>query len=139
MLSSFSDFDIEQQVLAYMDKLGVSPAPYEKLILDGQLHRYDILGEKRGKLQGAYCIHTDCFPPYYKPAGFIQDWKHNIKVTWSFDTSGFPKEQLDYFNSDEYKAIAEKNKIQRQKELEQLQRQAIDNARIRASTLPDAP
>ena len=43
-LPTFSDYEIEQQVLAFMAQLGVSPAHGVTLLLDGQLHRYTIEG-----------------------------------------------------------------------------------------------
>ena len=129
-----SDDEIEQQIRTYMAQLGVSPAPYERLILDGSLHRYDIDGEKRGRQSGAYIIHTDGLP-----AGFVQDWKHGIKATWAFDRSGLSQEQRDYFNSEEYRKKAEEIRRQRERELHEKQTEAAERSRILYETLPEAP
>ena len=77
MNSQISNSEIERQVLLFMSKIGASPASYENLILDGQLHRYDVDGDKRGKKNGAYIIHTDGYP-----AGYVQNWKTGVKENW---------------------------------------------------------
>ena len=62
MPQGISEEEIRQQVLALMSQLRISPAPYEILKLDGELHRYDVAGDKRGRKNGAYIIHPDGLP-----------------------------------------------------------------------------
>lgn len=126
--------EIEQQVLSFMSELGVSPASYERLELDGQLHRYDIDVDKRGSGNGAYLIHTDGIP-----AGFIQDWKRGIKTTWRYNDSTLNEEQRAYFNSAEYQAKIEAEKQRREEEQKRKQLEAINNVRRRIKLLPEAP
>ena len=130
---SFSDAEIEQQFRAFMDAHGVSPAPYETLILDGLLHRYDVSGDKRYSRNGAYIIHTDGLP-----AGFLQNWKLGIKENWAFDTSGLPQQQRDYFNSDDYRKQAEIIRQERERKILEAQLKAAEQARIFAETLKPA-
>ena len=133
ILPTFSDAEIEAQLRGFMEQLGVSPAPYETLILDGHLQRYDIDGDKRGSCNGAYAIHTDGLP-----AGFVQDWKKGIKATWRFKPSALSPEQAAFFNSDKYKQEQERKQAQRQKEIDDAHKAAAEQARILAQTLPQA-
>lgn len=131
---TFSEQEIELQFRAFMNQLGVSPAPYESLILDGSLHRFDILGDKRGSNNGAYLIHPDGIP-----AGFVQDWKRGVKANWTFDTSGLPQDLRNSLNSDEYKKKA--LELQRQRDLERQKKQseAVQRAIIISQTMKTAP
>ena len=56
---------------AAMREAGIEPP--ETILGDGILHRFTI----DGKLDGAYILHLDGYP-----AGYFQDYKRNIKVTW---------------------------------------------------------
>lgn len=48
-----------------------------EIIADGQLHRFYIVGHKKGSLNGAYKLHIDnC------PAGYFQDFKSGISQKW---------------------------------------------------------
>lgn len=132
--SQISDSDIEQQVLSFMAELGVNPASYESLKLDGQIHRYDIEGDKRGSNNGAYIIHTDGIP-----AGFIQDWKRGVKATWKYESTAITEEQKAYFTSPEYKAKQKAERQRKEEERKKRQLDAIDNVRRRMRTLPEAP
>ena len=123
-IPTFSEADIEQQFRDFMAKHDASPAPYETLILDGKLHRYDIDGEKKYRQSGAYVIHTDNIP-----AGFLQNWKTGLKTFWTFRTDSLSQEQRDYFNSPEVKARAEELRKQREKELADTQAKAADYSR----------
>lgn len=129
----FNDFDIQQQVLTFMQSLGIAPAGNEQLILDGQIHRYQVEGDRRGKRNGAYCIYPDGVP-----AGFVQDWRKEIKLNWKFDMSGFNDEQKKYFDSDEFKIKAENNRKKREKEIKEKQIKASENARTFWETFKSA-
>ena len=83
--------EIKAQVLSLMSQLGISPASHEELILDGELHRYDVASDRRGSRNGAYIIHTDGLP-----AGFVQDWKRDIKRDWKYDTTGLRQDEIEY-------------------------------------------
>ena len=126
--------EIESQVLSFMAELGALPASYERLELDGELHRYDIDGDKRGSGNGAYIIHTDGIP-----AGFVQDWKRGVKATWKYDDSGLSEEQKTYFNSAEYQKKLETEKKRREEKRRQKEITASENARARIEALPEAP
>ena len=132
--SQISEQEIERQVLDLMSRLGISPAPYEHLELDGHLHRYDVEGDKRWSNNGAYCIHTDGLP-----AGFVQSWKHDRKETWRFDTSGLSDEYQHYYNSEEYKLKMKAEQERREKERRKKQSEAASYARVLFDSLPEAP
>lgn len=59
---SFSDNEIEAQVLEAMSKAGCSPAGSSSLILNGKIHRYKVDGDRGSDKSGAYCIFTDNWP-----------------------------------------------------------------------------
>lgn len=130
---TFKETDIQQQVLQFMQSLGIAPIRNEQLILDGQIHRYKVEGDRGGEFSGAYCIFTDGLP-----AGFVQDWRKDIKQDWKFDTSGFKDEQRKYFNSDEFRIKAQNAKKEREKKLKQAQVKASEMARIRWENLKSA-
>ena len=125
----FSDDEIRSQVLDFMRELDMFPAKTkdEYLILDGQIHRYTIEGDKPTKKNGAYLIYSNGVPN-----GWIQDWKRGDKVKWIFN---FPdneeaKKKRAYFNSKEYKQKAEAERKKRDEELKEKQSDASERARI---------
>lgn len=59
------------------------------IIPDGQLHRFKITGEKSGKLSGAYVLHLDNLP-----AGYVQDFRTDTKLTWSYSDPDYTPAQL---------------------------------------------
>lgn len=129
-----SEQEIERQVLDFMRRLGISPASYEHLELDGHLHRYDIEGDRRGSRNGAYCIHTNGLP-----AGFVQSWKHDTKETWRFDDSGLSDEEKHYYNSEVYKLKMKAEQEEREKERRKKQAEAASYARLLFDSIPEAP
>ncbi|MBQ3695150.1 MAG: toprim domain-containing protein, partial [Synergistaceae bacterium] len=135
MPQRISEEEIRQQVLRLMSQLGISPArQYENLILDGEIHRYVVEGDRRGKKNGAYCIYTDGLP-----AGFVQDWKRDVKTDWKYDTSGLSQEERTYYDSDEYRQKAEEERKKREAERKQKQIEASEHARILFESLKEAP
>ncbi|WP_165917809.1 MULTISPECIES: toprim domain-containing protein [Methylomonas] len=64
---------------AAMQESGIEPPP--DLVADGVLHRYHISGHKPGSLNGAYLLHLDG----YKPAGYAENFKTGVKITWKSD------------------------------------------------------
>ena len=135
MPQRISEEEIRQQVLRLMSQLGISPArQYENLILDGEIHRYVVEGDRRGKKNGAYCIYTDGLP-----AGFVQDWKRDVKTDWKYDTSGLSQEERTYYDSDEYRQKAEEERKKREAERKQKQLEASEHARILFESLSEAP
>ena len=131
---AISDQEIEEQILSLMATLGISPAPYERLILDGNLHRYDIEGERRNSQHGAYVIHSDGLP-----AGYVQDWKKGISSNWKFDLSGLSQEHRDYFKSEEYLKREKEIREKREREQKAKQTEAAEHSRILWETLREAP
>ena len=128
------DSEIESQLLAFMSELGVRPAKYERLIFDGILHRYDIDEDTRGSKNGAYLVHTDGIP-----AGFVQDWKRNVKTNWKYDGGGLTDEQREYFNSEEYKEEQEAERKRREEERKAIQEKAALIACDRFHILTEKP
>ncbi|MGZ8946420.1 MAG: hypothetical protein ACXW1W_13475, partial [Methylococcaceae bacterium] len=83
-----SSLNPKQQFKIAMLAAGID-AP-EDIISDGCLHRFKI----NGKLDGAYVLHETG-----RAAGYFQDFKQNIKVTWK-STGDFtplsPAEKQDF-------------------------------------------
>ncbi len=77
-INNFKDFAIDAGIELPSD-----------LIADGQLHRFKINGEKSGKLSGAYVLHLDD-----KPAGYVQDFRTDTKLTWSYNDPNYTPVQL---------------------------------------------
>ena len=133
-LPRFSDADIRQQFGAFLDRNGLAPIDNDQLILDGQIHRYRLRGDKQGQLSGAYCVYTDNLP-----AGWAEDWHSKTPVKWHYDISGLTQEQKAYYDSPEIKKKIEADQRRRKKEKEEKQIKASDSARIRIASLPEAP
>ena len=121
--------EIRAQVLDFMRELGMFPAKSkdEYLILDGQIHRYTIEGDKPSKKNGAYLIHADGVPN-----GFVQDWKNNdekSKWIFKFPETEEAKKKREYFSSKEYREKIEAEQKKRSEELIKKQTEASENAR----------
>ena len=105
----FSEEEIRAQVLATMRKHDMYPSPrYEHLILDGQIHRYHVEGDRGHDEDGAYQIHSDgC------PAGWFMDW-HNEdeKIYWKMPLEGVSSEKRTSVNKTEN---SEETRIEREK------------------------
>lgn len=133
MPQRISEDEIREQVLSLMSQLGISPAAGEDLILDGELHRYTIEGDRKGTDNGAYCIYTDGIP-----AGFIQDWK-GIKTKWKYDSSKLSPEERSYYASEEYEKKATEERERRKAEREARELEASEHARVLFESLNEAP
>ena len=105
----FSEEEIRAQVLAFMRQRDIYPIPRDAhLILDGQIHRYHVEGDRGHKKNGAYRIHTDGHP-----AGWVQDWKSpDGTVKWGMNTDGLSSEKLSDVEKSEK---SEKTRIEREK------------------------
>ena len=137
-MENFSEYEIREQVLAFMRTLGMYPANSkdENLILDGKIHRYSIEGDNPRKKNGAYLIHSDGVPN-----GWVQDWKHGgerVKWIFNFPDNEEAKKKREYFNSSEYRQKAEAERKKRDEELRQKGIEASENARILFEALPEA-
>ena len=120
-----SDLEIEEQVLNFMDQLGIAPVDDRHIIIDGNIHRYRCEGDKRGETSGAYCIFNDNWP-----AGFVQDWRKNIKSDWAFNIKDLPIEHKQFLNSDKIRKEAEELRKKRQAQREKDAFIAAEHARI---------
>ncbi|MBR0315473.1 MAG: AAA family ATPase [Synergistaceae bacterium] len=119
----FSYDEILSQVLQFMRELGIYPHD-TRLILDGRIHRYVVEGDKLTHQNGAYCIYTDGVP-----AGWVQNWKVSAEaINWKFDLREYSNEQRNYFNSDEYRKLAEKKRLDREKKQKEEEVKASQNA-----------
>ena len=122
---SFSDNEIEAQVLEAMSKAGCSPVGSSSLILDSKIHRYKVADDRGSEKSGSYCIHTDGWP-----AGWFEDWHSGEAVTWRFDGEG--KFTPNFFESEEYKEMCRLSNEHQKKlkaEREATQKEAILKAR----------
>ena len=52
--------------------------PPDAIEADGLLHRFHVDGDRRGSLNGWYCLHTDG-----RPAGAFGSWKVSLTRTWT--------------------------------------------------------
>ena len=121
-----SDYEIEQQFRAFLDKLGLTPAPYETLRFDGHLYRFDIDGFKRGNQYGAYVVFTNG----KRPAGFAQSWQSGVKSDWAFLFDNLSLEQQEYLQSQTFKQEEITLRNQREKALEEKQAEAAEHSRL---------
>lgn len=130
----FPDYEIEAQFMAFLRNNNIEPAEPITLILDGQVHRYRLHGDKRGEKSGAYCIFTDRLP-----AGWAEDWHVGHTISWHYDTGKLPKERRDYYESPEYPKELEAARERKEKKRQEDAINAAAVVRDRLSRLPDAP
>ena len=112
----FNDFDIQQQVLAFMLQNGIVPFDDNlHIITDGHIHRFRLQNEKQGDKAGAYCIFSDGWP-----AGWIEDWRSNKgAISWTFNRDALNHEAQSFFDDAKYKEALKKSKERQQKLLEE--------------------
>lgn len=77
MQSESSDRSPEQGMLDAMANAQVAPAPYERLVADGTLHRYDVEGDRKGSKNGWYVLYRDGVP-----AGAFGSWRAGVQAEW---------------------------------------------------------
>jgi len=114
-MESYSLDEIRTFVLNKMIENEIMPIPRDQfLIMDGEIHRYTIQGQKAGTKNGAYMIDTNGIPH-----GFIQDWS-NPKVKSGFRMVGenMKAENLGY---DPKKWDEEKKKTEAEREKKYLE------------------
>lgn len=68
--------DYSDQVKAAMTAAGVTP-PEGRLIFDGQIHRYEVTGDKPRSRNGWYVLHNDGIP-----SGSFGNWKTGVFSNW---------------------------------------------------------
>lgn len=100
--------------------------------IDGELHRFEVEGDKSGELSGAYKLYDNG----YCPAGYFQNWRRQIKQTWRYDTKQLTTEQRQQLRESatdpqararlEAEQTSKREEAKRQKENEQ--QQAIEKA-----------
>ena len=74
MQENFDYSNIRRQVLEFLAKLSIQPYNDSDIVLDGNLHRFRVHGDKPSEKSGAIVIHTDGWP-----AGYVQDWHKGIQ------------------------------------------------------------
>ena len=124
-MEQINTYDIEAQVLDAMRAHDSAPAETLPLVLDGQIHRYRVHGDKASEKSGSYCIHTDGWP-----AGWFMDWHNGEAIIWKFNGEG--KFTRDFFESPEYKEmlrLSDEHQKQLRAEREAAQKKAILKAR----------
>lgn len=75
-MKNYTYVEIIDDFKSAMFDAGITPPDFVEA--DGKLHRFHIDGHKAGSLNGAYVLHTNG----YIPAGYFEDFKQGIKVTW---------------------------------------------------------
>ena len=136
---TFSYYDIQQQVIAFMLQNGIIPYDQNMPIsTDGRIHRFRTRDDDSSDKSGAYCIFYDTWP-----AGWVEDWRnHTGAITWAFPRDNLNQEGQSFFDDAKYKKalqVAKKHqqealKLQKEKQIE-----ASENARIRFEQARPAP
>jgi putative DNA primase/helicase len=70
--------------------------PPDTLIGDSVLHRFHVVGDRKGTLNGAYVLHCD-----NKPSGWAMHYKAGVSFTWTLSGKREPmtaamKRQIEY-------------------------------------------
>ena len=88
--------DVQAEFAEALHRAGLRPrgAP----IMDGEWHRTEVEGAKRGRLSGSYIGHTDGMP-----AGYILNRKTGRKETWR--ASSLPREQTAAERAQEHRRV----------------------------------
>ena len=131
---NISDYDIQSQFLDFMRANNCEPEGNFRLMLDGQIHRFRIVGDKHGSKNGAYCVFYDGWP-----AGWCQNWRGNGQaVSWCFNRDGLNDTQKNSLTDAEYQKLLEVSRRHQEKLKAEHEAQSIkaqEMARIRYQTL----
>lgn len=130
---TFEETDIRKQVLDFMRSLGIQPYDEHSIILDGNIHRFRTIEDKDYQKSGAICIYCEGWP-----AGWVQDWRKGIKENWKYDISALDSERRDYFNSEEFKKLAEEKHRKAEIQREEKRIEMSEHARLLWNSLPFA-
>ncbi|WP_208873812.1 VapE domain-containing protein [Fretibacterium fastidiosum] len=127
-------FEIEDSFVRWLCDLGIPPAEGERLTLDGQKHRYRVVGDRGTTRNGEYCIYCD-----ERPAGWAKSWsaKHGVEyAVWTYyqpgDSPWSDEEKREYVKRME----AQRAAAARQKELERAKASAEAARKWEAATEP---
>jgi len=107
---------IKSQFQQSMQSAGINYT--DEIIADGKLHRFYIVGHKRGSKNGAYILHVDgC------PAGWFMNYKTSVNQKWrmSGSTGRIPRQ-----------IQAEIEKAKRERDSEQRQRYEVAAVKARS-------
>lgn len=85
---------------------GYGLAPDDPLIANGELHRFDVEGEKRGRKSGWYVVHADD-----RPTAVFGSWKTGEKFTWRADRDSIPA--IEQSNPDEIRRAKQRRQADR--------------------------
>ncbi len=127
------DWEIQRSFLEFLNNHNLTPAENISIVLDSDIHRYALVGDKHGNKSGAYCVYTDKWP-----GGWAMDWHVGHSVNWVYPHDNFNDEQNTYFNSDEFKQDREEAIKKKEQERKAKQAEAAAHARNRIDTLPEA-
>lgn len=133
-MSWATPIEVEDSFVRWLCDLGIPPAEGERLLLDGQKHRYKITGDRGTTRNGEYCIYCDD-----RPGGWAKSWsaKHGVEyAVWTYYQPGespwSDEEKREYVKRME----AQRAAAARQKELERAKASAEAARKWEAATEP---
>ena len=133
-MSWATPIEVEDSFVRWLCDLGIPPAEGERLLLDGQKHRYKITGDRGTTRNGEYCIYCD-----ERPGGWAKSWsaKHGVEyAVWTYyqpgETPWSDEEKREYVKRME----AQRAAAARQKELERAKASAEAARKWEAATAP---
>jgi phage/plasmid primase-like uncharacterized protein len=115
--------EIERQVIAYMAAHDITP-PNGGIIIDGQIHRYAVEGDRGASKSGAYRIYADGWP-----AGWVQDFHLGDVIKWKFDASATDGATRAQWKKYEESPEAKSKRDEEQRQLQKEKREALEAAR----------
>lgn len=133
-MSWATPIEVEDSFVRWLCDLGIPPAEGERLLPDGQKHRYKITGDRGTTRNGEYCIYCDD-----RPGGWAKSWsaKHGVEyAVWTYYQPGespwSDEEKREYVKRME----AQRAAAARQKELERAKASAEAARKWEAATEP---
>ena len=133
-MSWATPIEVEDSFVRWLCDLGIPPAEGERLLPDGQKHRYKITGDRGTTRNGEYCIYCDD-----RPGGWAKSWsaKHGVEyAVWTYYQPGespwSDEEKREYVKRME----AQRAAVARQKELERAKASAEAARKWEAATEP---
>ena len=120
--------EIEEQFREFMRVNNCDAHEAINLIMDGQIHRYRTIDDKRSQTSGAYCLHSDGWP-----SGWVQDWRNGQAINWRFQKDnirdGNLKSSLTSARIKQLEAASKKHQAEMQKQQDSLHAEASERAR----------
>ena len=94
----FDAYEIQNQFRSFLIQNGI--VPFDDTLYftpDGLIHRFRTHDDNPSETSGAYCLYARDWP-----AGWAQDWRNTMPVSWCFPREALNLEGKSFFTQKKY-------------------------------------